>query len=352
MGFQKIETFRHIGPIGEIQNPDLKNVIASPYTNSETRYISPVRISFRGKDIILCDSPGFEDTSGPEVDIANCLGIVKAIRGCKTVKPIILLSNKSGDRFQAVKDIAHILVGMIPSIEEHLCSFSYVFTKFPSEELEAIPSILMNLISNFKPEESADKSFTTFMYDMESKVRKSGPTAIDVINDDRESIIQVLLSTASISYPEEVFKVSISPLSKSAVQEQALKHQITIFSAAKRANFELVKYKLDDLQEINKFLNQDSIQNIYEDCIRFLVKLVNQNYHDSVAYFNQRLTSKNALTEDDLFKYKDFMKKADNAELVRDTHLRSETVSMAAYENKVREEIDTLCSKNLIFELR
>ncbi len=41
MGFPKIETFDHIGPIGDIQNPELKSVIPSPYTHSETRYITP-----------------------------------------------------------------------------------------------------------------------------------------------------------------------------------------------------------------------------------------------------------------------------------------------------------------------
>ncbi|CAF4738683.1 unnamed protein product, partial [Rotaria sp. Silwood2] len=30
---------------------------------------------------VLCDSPGFEDTSEPEVDIANGFGIIKAIKG-------------------------------------------------------------------------------------------------------------------------------------------------------------------------------------------------------------------------------------------------------------------------------
>ncbi len=310
-----------------------------------------MRIIHRGKNYVLCDSPGFEDTNGPEVDIANCLGIVKAIRGCKSVKPIILLSNKSGDRFQAVKELAHMLVGMIPSIQEHLPSFSYVFTKFPPKELDAIPSILKSIIDNFKPEESADESFTTLIYDIQSKINMNGPTTIDVIKDNRELTIERLLSTAKIAYPEEVFKVSISPQSKSAVQEQALKHQLTIISAAKRANFELVKYKLDDLQEINKFLNQDSIKNVYEECLRYLVKLLDQNYQESVSYFNQRLTSKNALSEDDLVKYKGFIKTAENAEIFRDSHLTTETVSLAAYENKVRDEIETLCSKSITLGL-
>lgn len=53
----------------------------SPLAKSETRYITPVTVKY--KDIgghknggnILCDAPGFGDTGGPEVDIANGIGI-------------------------------------------------------------------------------------------------------------------------------------------------------------------------------------------------------------------------------------------------------------------------------------
>jgi hypothetical protein len=40
----------------------------------------------------LVDSPGAEDTESYEVDIANMLGIIKAIHHAKTVRPIILVS--------------------------------------------------------------------------------------------------------------------------------------------------------------------------------------------------------------------------------------------------------------------
>ena len=56
---------------------------------------------------MLVDSPGFEDTSGPEVDIANSVGIVKAIHGSKSVRPVILISYKSlGNKMTGVKDLA------------------------------------------------------------------------------------------------------------------------------------------------------------------------------------------------------------------------------------------------------
>ncbi|CAF3375314.1 unnamed protein product, partial [Rotaria sp. Silwood2] len=106
MAEQEINGLNHIAPV-EITNSDLKNVTTSPFARSETRYITPVTVNIEdvggnhSDSIILCDTPGFDDTSGVEVDIANGIGIVKAIKGCKRVKPVVLISYKSiGDRLE------------------------------------------------------------------------------------------------------------------------------------------------------------------------------------------------------------------------------------------------------------
>jgi len=52
----------------EIINRALKDVTTSPFAESETGYITPVPVNFKdvggysNGSIVLCDSPGFEDT--------------------------------------------------------------------------------------------------------------------------------------------------------------------------------------------------------------------------------------------------------------------------------------------------
>ncbi|CAF5166881.1 unnamed protein product, partial [Rotaria sp. Silwood1] len=95
-----VNGLNHITPVN-IRNPDLRKVTTSPFARSETRYITTVTVNFKhvggftDGDIILCDTPGFEDTNGPEVDIANGIGVVRAVKGCKSVKPVVLISYKS-----------------------------------------------------------------------------------------------------------------------------------------------------------------------------------------------------------------------------------------------------------------
>jgi hypothetical protein len=52
----------------------------------------------------LCDTPGFFDTAGAAVDIANGIGMINAIKRAKSVKPIIVVSAKMvGEKFEGIK---------------------------------------------------------------------------------------------------------------------------------------------------------------------------------------------------------------------------------------------------------
>ncbi|CAF0934074.1 unnamed protein product [Adineta steineri] len=81
----------HIQAVGTIRNSELRNVTSSPHNKSETRYIAPVTVQLKdiygaheSGMITLCDAPGFGDTAGPEVDIANSVGVIEALKKRKT----------------------------------------------------------------------------------------------------------------------------------------------------------------------------------------------------------------------------------------------------------------------------
>ncbi|ETN99689.1 hypothetical protein RFI_37781, partial [Reticulomyxa filosa] len=91
---QIVDGVSHIAPV-KIKNKTLTNVRTSAKAESETRYITAVPINLKGMNllvdidnVVLCDTPGFEDTSGPEVDVANGIGIIQALHNCKSVKPV------------------------------------------------------------------------------------------------------------------------------------------------------------------------------------------------------------------------------------------------------------------------
>ena len=68
---------------------------------------------------MLCDTPGFDDTNGPEQDIVNGLAVVRAVRGCRSVKPVVVVrADRNGGRWEGVTHLAHTLVKIFGDTEK------------------------------------------------------------------------------------------------------------------------------------------------------------------------------------------------------------------------------------------
>ena len=289
----------HIAP-DEVRNPDLRNVTTSPFAQSETRYITSVTVNFEDVEayspgsIILCDSPGFGDSGGPEVDIANGIGIVKAVRGCKSVKPVVLVSYQSiGDNFEGLKSLTHLLAGFIPGIQDQITAFSYLFTKYPEGQREAIHASLVDINKRLTDEEKSDSSFMNLFRDLLRKTRQR-VRVLDPINDKPGDILDELAESRPIHDPDEVFQFSITEKSKAIVHEQVRIHQLSIMSATKRSEYSLIKYKLDQLKRLNELLHLNYIEEIYSDCVRHISQHLSTEYEEGTSTLNRCLMISNS----------------------------------------------------------
>jgi len=349
----KMKGLNHIAvDPASVKSPDLKNITISPFAQSETRYITPVRVNFKDVgafskgSVVLCDSPGFEDTSGPEVDIANGIGIVRAIKVCQSVRPVIFVSYKNiGDRFERLKSLAHMLVGLIPTIEDNINAFSYIFTKYPPHERSTIHASLRNVKEKMNDAETSDVAFISLFDDMLRKTKR-GALCIDPVNDDPGEILDELTKSGTISHPEEVFQFFITEKSKTIVKEQVSKHQFNMMSATKRSEYLFVKYKLDQLKQLSELLEVDYIKQIYHDSIRHVSKHLNQEYQEGIDVLYRCLVNQQVLNAEVIKQLQAYIEHAMLAEDLRKVHLGKEVVSSSAFIQYMNEQVDSLL-KNL-----
>jgi hypothetical protein len=119
----------------------IKNVRCSPYAKPETMYITSIPINLKEigvhykaeKSIVLCDTPefGFFLQNNCEGDISYNYGILKLLKGCNSVRPVILISSQRlRSLCVGIKELAHLLSRMIDEFGSYLNSFTYFFTKF------------------------------------------------------------------------------------------------------------------------------------------------------------------------------------------------------------------------------
>ncbi|CAF1067839.1 unnamed protein product [Rotaria sp. Silwood1] len=347
MKYVKVNGLNHITPIS-IKNPHLKTIKTSPFAQSETLYFTPVTVNIRdvGGDtdgaITLCDTLGFANTIGAEVDIANAIGIARAVKECKSVKPVVLISYKSiGNQFRDVKELASVIVRLIPEIKDNIKAFSFIFTKFPDEEKGTIHPLLRDIYDELREEEKSNVSFMTFLKDMLQKTRRS-VRVLDPINNQPGEILDELAESASIFYPDEVFQFYIIERSKTIVQEQVRKHQLSIMSATKRSEYSFVQYKLAQLKQLNNLLGQDYIGQIYDECVRYISRHLSEEYQSGISILNRCLNNQTVLSIDDIEQYRTCINHDKLADKLRNDYLRKEVVHSSALIVYLDQQVDII----------
>ena len=254
----------------EIKHESMKSFhIGTPYSKSETKVINAVNINYNDVILTVCDSPGFKDTAGPEVDIANGVGLAKALRQCRSVRPVILIS-KFGlhDKCEGIIDLCSILSKFICSVENHVGSFSYIFTKF--RKTDNIQLIFKSKSKNLEERERVIPAFKAILADLITKTLKtdSSPKILDPVNDNRSYILDDLIShSVAIMNPFEVFREYAAQQSIEILKHQLSKHITAINNAINRNDFELVNYKLLQLQQLSYSIHLPECIQAYNDSL-------------------------------------------------------------------------------------
>jgi len=348
MEWQKVKGLKHIVPT-KITNSDAKNITTSPFSVSETRYIIPVTINFadigsyRKNSIILCDSPGFGDTRSPEIDIGNAIATVKVIRECKSVLPVILISYQSiGDRSEGLKNLAYTLIGLVRNIADTIESFSYIFTKFPNDEKDNIHAKLKNMLDTVNEQEESDTSFMTVLRDLLRKT-DDGALCIDPIKDNPGKILDKLLNNNPINHPDEIFQFSTTTNSKTILCEQISTYQRSIKYALERSEYDLIKYRLDQLKRLNDELDQKYVD-AYKECIYCINQHLEKEYEIAIAFLDDCLFEQTILNEKDIDKYKVYIDRANLAENLRNDHLNEQLIHSSAFNQHIERQVIRMCT--------
>ncbi|CAF2865390.1 unnamed protein product [Rotaria sp. Silwood2] len=324
----------HITIDGPVKNVGLNSVTSSPLSKSETRYIVPVTVQlqdifgqYETGEIILCDAPGFGDTAGPEVDIANSVGVMEALKNCKSVKILALSSYRSlGDRGQGIQKLAHLLINMIPGIEDRLYGICYGFTKYPlTTDIHALLVDIKNSKLDVDPILRSDRAFVTVLIDMIDKT-KHDAEKIDPIHGNPKSLIKKLKHLYGIYYPEEVFRFSMSDETQNTILDQIQKYKLSIMCALKCKDTDLVIYYLKNFKVLNDLIKENSVRDAYEDSIQFLSENIEQYCTDMMRKFNRTVASQDGLTDEDIREYKTAHDYIQQIQSLRE-HLGSKLVS-------------------------
>jgi hypothetical protein len=121
MGIRLYRKIKYVTIVEPVTDQKVLNMHSNPSSKSVTRYIVAARprASITSKEIHLTDTPGFGDSAGIEVQLANIIGVKRALKRCKSIIPVIVISKESwGVRGTGIKNLARTLSTLFANYEQ------------------------------------------------------------------------------------------------------------------------------------------------------------------------------------------------------------------------------------------
>jgi uncharacterized membrane protein YgcG len=205
--------------------PLLRSFETSSRATAVTKTINALTLIWDGdKSLLICDTPGLNDEEGPETDIANSVGIIRAIQTARSVRPILLLSRLDfPNRAAAGMDNLARLMSKMMTLEGNIQSFSYVFTR---GWLVARGDERRFFRTFFECANQDRRNVSTVtMSLLDDVLTKLGPSEhanmiwADGDDDQRVAILESIASRKPVENPREVFRTFTSMSSLEAVSD-------------------------------------------------------------------------------------------------------------------------------------
>jgi hypothetical protein len=225
--------------------------------------------STKKKKVYICDTAGIFDTNGIEHQLANGVIMVEAIKSCRSVKIVFVLTPiqvGDGDRFYPLrqhtfKAINSLLVNLSSTITS--CYYMLNKYKFAEEFYEMSEKLQKFSEDDFSEVERSDTNFKAFIEDMQQIARvhsevEDGKSqqrvrfrwSQNVVDVSCNEILKDFESMHPISDPQNSFRHFVSEPAVQALRTQCHAHTNSIAYALARPHpdYALVQYKLDQLR--------------------------------------------------------------------------------------------------------
>ena len=296
----------HIYPLNVI-NDDLKEVkIDYRVTSSVTEYVTAVKIELpvlggastspsdeKTESIYLCDTPGFDDSGGSEIDVANGLGIVKAVTETRSARLLLIIG--VGDcekRFEGIKNLSHTLSSVFPNFNKSFNCISIFFTKF-SKTANQIQQDFRKGCREREKENEKDEAFMQLMKHI-SKMKQI--IKLNPVKDNQQERLHILASSEKITPTKGEFKEFVSDRSLDRIIAQTDKHKDIIRNNLKNYNYDVIFGKLKELKELNQVIKMNKIKFVLEDCCNQVRCKWNESMQEMIEMI-QELESNSNISE-------------------------------------------------------
>jgi GTPase SAR1 family protein len=279
-------------------HPDspVEEVMRIGHTKKSMTFMPDIIQDRKISQIAYCDCPGFLDSRGAEINIANAVNIKNTLSEANQIKVLILINSESltdgrGKGFKDMIQIACDLFGSRENLLRHKDSLLLGITQIrpfnPNEDEEPEPlEVLKERIQSaemgiFDKAALEELSNRLFIYDPLDRTDLEYEGALT-----REPLLEKIQNLTPITNPSAIFRTVLTPTDEKRLLEISRKMGIDIEEALLRKDFPQAASRLRHLESLT-VIDHKAIRRILSDNFyligRHLQELIN-TFKDNCAF--------------------------------------------------------------------
>lgn len=251
--FAEVEAdgFTHLQPTSFL-DPSIAGYKTSCGREAVTSVIQTAQVNVDGVDLVICDTPGFGEAEGVEEDIANGLGIVRALHRAKNVRPVLVLSREGmGDRFSAFSETLTSVTRLIGNAESvDLKPFNYIFTKYEKRHHTCMCRQFMLINKRPRAVDEEIAIFKSFVDDIVTKTTPEAKIALPLEGGSHTLLRSLKGDDFLVQDPKSYF---VPFVSEAALRKLKLQLQITlrdVMTSLVEDDYALAVYRMGQLSNL------------------------------------------------------------------------------------------------------
>lgn len=252
MGKFKYNGINSISIMDKVEDPVVLAMHSNPSSKSVTRSLTAVRL--KNTNVLLVDTPGFGDTEGVEMQIANHVNTYKELRCCKSITSVIVISGESwGTRGEGFKSLAADIASFFKDYDDCKQSVCFLLNRFSENEIEQLESTLSNMLEELSPKEKADNNLVAVIQHFReeaARLKNFDPLCCDVKEElrrfkDSKSFLPTQVLADGSSLPS---KAKEAVLSYGVELEKRIRYHLDC------RNYSVVGYFMEEANQLGKVL--------------------------------------------------------------------------------------------------
>ncbi|KAL4466765.1 hypothetical protein ABPG74_010362 [Tetrahymena malaccensis] len=254
-------------------------------TQSQTPTLQIVNLQ---NDLFVCDTPGFFDNRGVEIEIANTFSLKKFILNCQSVRIVVLISYHEikAQRGLLFQNVFEIVSNILKKHEKQSFEkIAFLFTLVPKDK--SVNSLKKEVIEFYRNLKSGDTIMKEFLKVVLNQLESNQQIIITPTDRKHENILQIILDQTPFTNPQEEICFKITEKSNQMLEQFVKEIKNSIFEQQQKGEYRSILEQMIILKQLRECLNEEQLTKQFFEIQTQIVSNFQQQKNKAIQIFKK-----------------------------------------------------------------